>query len=242
MNLPPYTIRLKYSAGYDPSGDFGYGVTAARVAGEADNVWDVTKADDAEHGKLATDWSWMIGDTESSNEDLLEVLGANTTGVTDMTGLFSYCHSLASVALFDTSSVTGMGNMFDSTGISTIPQFDTSACTYMSYMFNHCENLASVPLLDTSNVTDMSYMFNCDGTSPNQLEDIPLFDTSSCTNMSKMFQYCLNVKSGALALYQQASAQGTVTSHYDTFYGCGENTVSGSAELDQIPGSWGGNA
>lgn len=147
--------------------------------------------------------------------DLLEVIDANSTGVRDMGYMFRDCSSLTSVALFDTSSVTDMVNMFYG-----------------------CSSLTSVPLFDTSSVTSMQFMFyNC-----SSLTSIPLFDTSSATNMNKMFDGCVNVQSGALALYQQASSQTTPPSnHNNTFYNCGANTVTGAAELAQIPSSWGGN-
>jgi hypothetical protein len=59
--------------------------------------------------------------------------------------------------------------------------------------------------------------------------------------MRRMFNDCLNVQSGALALYQQASTQTTPPSeYYNTFYNCGSNTTTGAAELAQIPSSWGG--
>jgi hypothetical protein len=70
---------------------------------------------------------------------------------------------------------------------------------------------------------------------------IPLFDTSSATNVAGMFGGAKNVESGALALYQQMSTQDNPPSSYSScFYQCGSNTVTGAAELAQIPTSWGG--
>ena len=71
------------------------------------------------------------------------------------------------------------------------------------------------------------------------LTSVPLFDTRSCTDMLRMFYLCVNVQSGALAFYQQASSQATPPSnHTQTFTDCGSNTVTGAAELAQIPSSW----
>jgi surface protein len=102
-------------------------------------------------------------------------------------------------------------------------------------MFHKCTNLTSVPIFDTSSVTDMTYMFmDC-----TNLTSVPLFDTSRVTDMYEMFFDCRNVQSGALALYQQASSQTTPPSnHHMTFYNCGANTVTGAAELAQIPSDW----
>jgi hypothetical protein len=73
------------------------------------------------------------------------------------------------------------------------------------------------------------------------LTTVPLFDTSETTSMTNMFAYNHNVESGALALYQQASSQATPPSSYSNcFAGCGRDTVTGAAELAQIPTDWGG--
>lgn len=114
---------------------------------------------------------------------------------------------------------------------------NTSGVTYMNDMFEDHRSLTTVALFDTSEVTDMSQMFyNC-----RALTSIPLFNTSSVDSMDYMFYYCKNVQSGALALYQQASTQTTPpTGHINTFSRCGTDTVTGAAELAQIPTSWGG--
>lgn len=177
LGLPPFTIRCQFSSGYTPSmGD------SQTLVDAASNVWDIYRDD--------TDWGGFLSNDDPVSH-LTNVLGANTTGVTDMSGLFSNCDTLVSVCLFD-----------------------TSACENMDSMFYECRALTSIPLFDTSNVEYMDYAFyNCRG-----------------------------VQSGALALYQQASTQANPPSdHSQTFYRCGYNTDTGSAELDQIPTDWGGN-
>jgi len=60
--------------------------------------------------------------------------------------------------------------------------------------------------------------------------------------MDDMFMNCYKVESGALALYQQARSQANPPStHNHAFANCGRDTVTGAAELAQIPVSWGGN-
>lgn len=173
LGLPDNTIRVKFSSGYTP--DMGNSQT---LVDSTNNVWDIYKR--------SNNWYELF----KNNRNVLEVLGANTTNVTDMFSMFHGCSSLTSVALFDTSNVTDMNGML-----------------------KICETLTSVPLFNTSNVTDMSYMFEA----------------------------CYNVESGALALYQQASSQtNPPADHSDTFRWCGALTTTGSAELAQIPSSWGG--
>lgn len=197
LGLPPYTIRCKFSAGYVPT--MGESQT---LVDATENIWDITYP--------YTYWGPLF----YLNSSLLEVLGANTTGVTAMQQMFKHCTSLTSVPLFDTSSVT---NMYD--------------------MFYVCPGLTSVPLFDTSSVTDMSGMlYEC-----TSLTRIPLFDTSSVTRVNLAFYQCPQVESGALAMYQQLSTQATPpTEHTACFHNCGINTATGAEELAQIPRSWGG--
>jgi hypothetical protein len=133
---------------------------------------------------------------------------------------------------------TNWTSIFQSnTNLLEVVGANTSSCTNMSSMFLNCSELTSVALFDTSSCTDMSRMFQrC-----TSLTTVPLFDTSSCTNMNMLFLNCYNVQSGALALYQQASTQATPPSnHSQCFTNCGRDTVTGAAELAQIPTSWGG--
>ena len=169
---------------------------------------------------------------------LTSVPSFDTSSVTNMNSMFNNCSSLTSIPLLDTSSVTSMQNTFKGcTALTSIPLLDISSATSMQNMFAGCTSLTTVPLLDTSSNRTMYGMFKgCTA-----LTSIPLFNTSSVTNMYQTFQGCTNVESGALALYQQASTQTTPPTYHDnTFTDCGSNTVTGAAELAQIPSSWGG--
>lgn len=178
LNLPSNTVRVRTRDGNMPAkGSQTRYQTATRVPGTSD-VYDVYLS--------GTDFNHLLSD----GSNIVEVLGANMTGITNMTSLFANCSSLTSVPLFDTSTVTNM-----------------------SSMFIKCSSLKSVPL----------------------------FDTSKVTTINSMLYNCYKVESGALALYQQASTQATPPSyHNDTFGNCGRDTVTGAAELAQIPSSWGG--
>jgi surface protein len=107
----------------------------------------------------------------------------------------------------------------------------------MKMMFFSCVALTTVALFNTHNVVDTSYMFSeCEN-----LTAVPLFNTYNVIDMSAMFYRCYKVQYGALALYLQASSQSIVpSSHYLVFTDCGRDTSTGSAELAQIPTSWGG--
>ena len=224
LNLPANTVRVRTSDGAVPkkSSSTTY-ETATLVEGTSD-VYDVYKS--------GTDFTFLLVDSGN----IVEVLGANTTGITNMTGMFNFCTSLETVALFDTSSVTDMHTMFNYCSLlKSVPLFDTSSVTAMQFMFYNCTSLTSVPLFDTSSVTNIEYMFN----NCSSLTTVLLFNTSSVVFMAGMFENCKNVQSGALALYQQTSTQANPPSkHTGTFKNCGSNTTTGAAELAQIPSDW----
>lgn len=259
----PFSLLLEYEEGVDPGfGVYphtrGFGVQVS----ESPNVWQFTLAD--------PDWSYVkIGELSTaallpSRGSIVRVLGGNTTGVTNMEALFYDCHNLVDVALFDTSTVTNMHHMFYTCSkLTTIPAFDTrnvtdfgaflgmyhsissltsvpflntSSATDTGQMFEGCTKLTNVPLFDLSNVTQMDKMFSkC-----LSLTSIPDFDISSVTNMNWAFELCYKVEYGALSMYQKASSKLSIPHHNGTFTDCGRDTVTGAAELAQIPKSWGG--
>jgi len=178
LNLPPNTFRVRTNDGREPLGVYN---TATLVPGTSD-VYDVYKS--------GTNLRDMFNGESGQSNNIVEVLGANTSNVTNMTYLFNYCNNLTTVALFDTSNVTYMGGMFNKCqSLTTVPLFDTSSVTYMYNMFSGCSSLTSVPLFDTSNVLDMSSMFADCG----DLTSVPLFDTSSVQTIKAMFQYCISL-------------------------------------------------
>lgn len=68
---------------------------------------------------------------------------------------------------------------------------------------------------------------------------IPLFDTTQLTDVTNAFYECYYVEGGALALYNQMSSQANPpSSHSGCFNSCGRDTVTGYAELAQIPYGW----
>ena len=123
---------------------------------------------------------------------LASIPSIDTSSVTNMGSMFYNCSSLASIPSIDTSKVTNMSSMFsDCKSLTSIPSIDTSKVTNMSQIFGGCSSLTSIPQLNTSNVTDMSNMFyNC-----SSLASIPQLDTSNVTNMGSLFAYCHSLQS-----------------------------------------------
>ena len=148
-----------------------------------------------------------------------DLLDMDLTGVTTVSYLFNSARQVQNIlSIRNTSSVTDFGYFLYHSrqiAITSIPLFDTSSATKMDRMFSYCTSLTSIPLFNTGNVTDVT----------------------------EMFKNCQNVASGSLALYTQMSSQATPpSSHAACFSNCGSNTVTGAAELAQIPPDWGGTA
>ena len=114
----------------------------------------------------------------------------DTSNVTNMSYMFTYCSNLTTIPSLNTSSVTNMSNMFAyCSKLSTIPSLNTSNVTNMSYMFSYCSNLTTVTMLDTSSVTNMNYIFNCCSNLTTikfnpEAKKIVKFDISHCTKMA----------------------------------------------------------
>lgn len=243
LNLPPFTMRFEFygtDASFDPT---QYGWIAGTWTAVGGSVWDWTYENanwtDGRSSVLAYRNPATATTVRLPAARHFNVLGGNTTGVTNMAYLFNSNRYIESIALFDTSSVTDFSYFCagHSQGclLSAISLFNTSSAVNVTSMFEGCINLTTVPLFNTSIVTNMAAMFrNC-----RSITTVPLFNTSNVTDVRYMFYNCYNVESGALALYQQMSTQANPPSRYSRcFTSCGESTVTGSAELAQIPSDW----
>ena len=259
LGLPAGVMRFEATSGWTPSGYDTMNLEFTQVS-SSPNIWDlhilngnaIANGATGSMTKLLgfnatglTNYSSALHSRIYYSKGTLTECGPmylpGYTGSTSNNGsLFNDCQYISNIGKLYTPDLTGAINMFYSCkSLTTVPLFDTSSVTNMSAMFVGCTSLTTIPLFDTSNVTNMSNMFNgC-----TSLTTVPLFDTSSVTNMEAAFYGCTNVESGALALYQQASMQANPPSnHGGTFTNCGSNTVTGAAELAQIPSSWGGTA
>lgn len=124
LGLPPNTVRVRTNDGNAPVKSAATSYETATLVSDTTDVYDVYKS--------GTDFESLLN--QSSN--VIEVLGANTTGITNMRYMFQSCPITSILYLFNTSSVTIMKRMFFS-----------------------CKSLTAVPLFDTSNVIDIDNMF-----------------------------------------------------------------------------------
>ena len=73
------------------------------------------------------------------------------------------------------------------------------------------------------------------------IKNICVLPFANATNVNGLFLDCVNMDGGQLAEYTYLSSLVNKPVHSSTFSNCGSDSVSGTAELDQIPVSWGGN-
>lgn len=181
VKLPPFTMRLRYIQGHTPVEDSWRGSLTCVDADK--NIWDYNR----------NDTSWADGYSYIPDvRYVAEVLGANTTGVRHMYGLFSGASNLEKVAIFDTSTVTETGHMFDGCKkLKYCPAFNLTNVRDSNYMFAQCDNLERVDVYNISAIKPESelkvalYMFwRCP-----KLKSVAYLDFSKATDVRALFEY-----------------------------------------------------
>lgn len=137
----------------------------------------------------------------------------------------------------NTKGVTSFDYLFEDSDINRIDSFDIHSCTDLGVMFAYATSLSSINIGDTRSVTSFYGTF----TDCSSLTAIPTMNMSAAKNVRSMLKDCYSIQSGALELYQRLTSMPTPpSSHSWCFSRCGRNTPIGSAELEQIPATWGG--
>ena len=129
----------------------------------------------------------------------VDLSGADTSAVIDMSYMFRYCSSLTDIdlSMLDTSHVEGFASMFSNcTSLKTVDMhgLDTSSLTTLYSMFFRCPELTSFNFSgwDTSSVFIMDDMFfECQSLAS---ADLSAFDTSSLEMAGGLFSHCTNLE------------------------------------------------
>lgn len=247
---PQYSLRFKFSdLNYNPLvaypiGPVPYpypkhwkaGCSWTQISSEP-NIWEYQREPDHYTSEQdpwgANAWNdeflGMFNDYENNQ---VEVLGGNTTGITSMDAMLAQNSGLVRVALFDTSSCYNMSQMLTGVPISgsyrhtshlvEVPNFDFTSCLDAQGMFWGCEELETIPAFDLQGVCDTNRMF-ADCVS---LRAIPAMRVGKVGHpmmwegtvisgnilyMDYMFQDCRSVASGIADMYTALSTNG-----YDT--------------------------
>ena len=127
-----------------------------------------------------------------------------------------------------------MINSNDSPYVDELLGANTQGVMKMGGIFNECTNMTSITTrFDCSSLESCTDTFNdCE-----TLTEVPLLNYYTSCGVDYLFCGCYNVEHGALDLYNQLVNHNN-GHHYYTFYSCGRNTQTGSAELAQIPSNW----
>ena len=239
LNLPSHTIRVKFRHGFTPANDRTHSFDSITLVDSTENVYDLTKNSNDWHGLLTGGQSGSIFDENS----VLEVLGANSSEVTNMYDMYSTQESLTSVAYSDTSSVTNMENMFlECYGLLSLPEFDTSNVVYFANFASGCSLIQSIPAYNLNKVLDMSNAFAyCEAVT--EIPDFDCDDIGAGTDelvVAYAFQGCRNVETGITRMYNKLKDKDYWDSYNYAcvFLDCGVDTESGRAELAGIPNWW----
>ena len=158
--------------------------------------------------------------------------------------MFYGCESLESsdIPFFLYHTVSSVSYMFQGCKKMRTPPRHIKVASGVSlnaqYMFGSCWALESLPEMDYGAITNVDNMFrDCV-----MLPDISPLATvtwnASLTNVGRMFSQCWGIEKGLKDVYDNMAATATITSHSNTFKGCG--TAFSNPDLAQIPSSWGG--
>ena len=163
----------------------------------------------------------------------------NTSNVTDMRYMFSFCSSITSLDLssFNTSNVTNMSGMFwecSSLTSLNLSSFNTSNVIYMHSMFYDCKSLTTLDLsnFNTSNVTNMSVMFYYCASLTTTINIM----NADVTNYSNMFFYAAQDSGSKITVNYISSASTLVDKMIDTNRRGGSSS-SGSSNSNVIKGN-----
>lgn len=236
------TLKFRFSdTSYDPSSLRTLtGATWTQIS-SSPNVW-LWDASNVQ----TTDWSNAFSNKLDHNSNHVEIIEAGILTIPTIlgmdtspySGMFRNCPSIISTCPLNFPNATNCSRIFNRciylTGNVTV---SCPSATTVNQMVRGCTSLQSLTLNNTNAVTNFKQLcLEC-----TSLQSVPLFATNAATDVTEMFKDCSNVASGALALYTQMSTQTTPPATYtNCFTDCGSNTVTGAAELAQIPTSWGG--
>lgn len=227
LGLPAGVMRMKMADGwtlgsYDPSS-----LEFTQVS-SSPNVWDMK----VKNGSGISNWT--IG-----SNNIIEIMGFNPEGVTGYnSGIRNIMGSTTTkIGAMRLPEVTALDSYSFSSTIEEVGPLSIPNANSIAAAFQGRQQLRYVVLNDLANVENCVSAFSyCYA-----LTSMPILNgLVKVTNAESMFYNSLNIGSGILDMYNTLNAMGTVTNHSDTFYQCGRDSVTGAAELAQIPSSWGG--
>lgn len=196
-------------------------------------------------------WDWTSDNNSWSKSFQQAIISANPTHV--IAGNFSGT-SLERIFQASGGIKTFVCNIVNGTAIDFTRAFDgcdklekviitgslSNRSSSLWYAFANCYKLTAFDISDISNgVSIWNHTFTgCRGLST--IPELNLY--SGITDVRGMCENMYNVAGGALDLYNELNQISGLTQYANCFTNCGRDTVTGAAELAQIPTAWGGTA
>ena len=227
-------LILKFASAFDPRQDFG------GFDGTWTNLGNNTWKFEGRFINLSYGWSGnspnfeVIGGVQNSEAYVLFCECTKLTKVSNyiINGSADTTNPYAAIAIFQ-----GAVNLEE----VSITLNNIKNASQMFDMFNYSNSkLKTVNITQTGyGLENTSFMFaNCD-----KLEYAPYLNCAASMNKAwYTYYHCYKVEGGALDMYNQLKNVSFESSgdYVDCFRDCGRDTVTGAAELAQIPSSWGG--
>ena len=163
--------------------------------------------------------------------------GFDTSGTTNLEGLFSYNTNMKKVVLTDCdfSSCTNFSDMF--TECTSLEEVDLSNWTFgdspndFSLFAGLCPSLTTISLSGWSTVK-VSSLFRAFRGVPSSEIDLSVFDTTSCTTIQEVVRGCTNITTVDISNWDLSSC----TTIASAFFGCSSLTsVVGAESLSSLP-------
>lgn len=225
LGLPAGVMRMKMPDGWTIGGYDTASLEFTQVS-SSPNIWDMK----VKSGSGITYWAMP-------SAGIIELMGFNPEGVT------GYGSGIKNI-MFKTTTKIGAMRLAE---ITSIGQLSSNIVEVGPLSLPNVTNIASAfyqkAYLTYVELNDLGNLENCQGTFSQcqSLTSMPILNgLVKVNNVQGMFAYSRNIETGILDMYNTLNALGTVTEHSGAFGDCGADTVTGAAELAQIPSSWGG--
>ena len=229
LGLPDNTLRIEVTEGATVNVFNG---TSTQIS-SSPNVWEISDPN-------GTQMPYFY--LSPSSGHVLKVLGAKRKSGdatsdyawSEVKNHASYITYVGSVDLIGLNITGVFMNMSNLTHIGNVNMPDQSSFEEMFYL---CRSLVEIGQIQMkSGVTSFKSCFQgC-----NAITELPTINLESATDVNSFMEGCY-LYPHPLTIYNQLSNLGAqITDNRYCFSNCGRDTVTGAAELAQIPSSWGG--
>jgi surface protein len=138
-----------------------------------------------------TNMSFFLGSNSGYSSVIEEFPPLDTSNVTNMTYMFTYCHALRKIAPINTSKVTNFEGWLTGTlALRELPELDFSSATTLSQAFYNTGVVRfGNKVVSAPNATSADNLFRYNS----WMTEVPMFNLPSCRSFAFMFGSCTNL-------------------------------------------------